>query len=117
MKFLLDESADARFARYLVEHGHDVATVITDYPLSLPDKELLALAHAQGRVLITNDRDFGELVFRDRSPHSGVILFRLTTTAYAAKLVRLATILADYADRLNQFLVVTDNRIRVRQRP
>lgn len=114
MKFLLDESADSRLASYLTDLGHDVTVIARDYPHALSDQEVLAIAQAEGRILIANDRDFGELIFRQNLPHSGVILFRLRTTALSAKLSRLEYVLAHYADRLNEFIVVTDQRVRVR---
>lgn len=115
MRFLLDESADTRLADYLTELGHDATTVAHHHTASLGDSEVLAIAHGEGRILITNDRDFGELVFRRQEPHSGVILFRLRTTRLAAKIDRLHYVLSRYADRLNEFIVVTDRRVRVRQ--
>jgi predicted nuclease of predicted toxin-antitoxin system len=68
MRFLLDESADARLAPCLRGLGHDVTRLTVDYPAGLPDPRVLAIAAAEGRVLLTNDRDFGELVFPRRRP-------------------------------------------------
>lgn len=114
MKFLLDESADSRLASYLTNRGHDVTIIARDYPQALSDQEVLSIAQHEGRILIANDRDFGELIFRQCLPHSGVILFRLRTTALTAKLSRLEHVLTHYSDRLNNFIVVTDHRVRVR---
>src|SRR4051812_45881700 len=77
MKFLLDENVDARLKTHLTQLRHDVTRVGLDYPRGLPDRDVLSTAQAEGRVLITNDLDFGELVFRLRLPHQGVILLRL----------------------------------------
>lgn len=66
MKFLVDESADARLAGHLKTLGHDATTVARDYSPSLEDSDVLAIARREDRILITNDRDFGELVFRHR---------------------------------------------------
>lgn len=115
MKFLIDESADARLASYLTSLGHDATTVAGDYSPALLDREVLAIAQREQRVLITDDRDFGELVFRFQHPHSGVILLRLGTTSLAVKIERLDHILTAYADRLDQFLVITERAVRVRQ--
>jgi hypothetical protein len=60
MRFLLDENADARLVSYLTDQGHDVTQIATDYPSGLPDEQVLSLAHQEGRILITNDKDFGE---------------------------------------------------------
>lgn len=96
MRFLLDESAGARLAAYLTREGHEVTTIARDYAQGLTDRAVLAIAHAERRILITNDRDFGELVFRERQPHSGVILFRLTSVDLGSKIARLADLLARY---------------------
>jgi predicted nuclease of predicted toxin-antitoxin system len=76
VRFLLDENAEARIAAFLLGRGHDATRVGHDYPAGLPDEAVLALAYEESRVLITNDRDFGELVVRERRPHAGVILVR-----------------------------------------
>jgi predicted nuclease of predicted toxin-antitoxin system len=118
VKFLLDESAEFRIAGFLESDGHDVTAIAHDYPASLEDPDVLELARTEQRVLITNDRDFGELVFRRHLPHAGVIYFRvpLDTTA-EQKIAWLQRILAELADRLDQFIVVEPHRIRVRRSP
>ncbi len=114
MRFLLDENVDLRLRPFLASIGHDVAAVATDYQTSLPDQAVLALAYQEGRILITNDRDFGDLIVRERQPHMGVIFFRLTTTAVTVKRDRLSDVLRDYPDWLDRFLVVTERTVRVR---
>ena len=76
---------------------------------------MLAIALREQRVLITNDRDFGELVFVQHQPHAGVIYFRLTTTRLSAYVTRMNEVLAHYSDQLDAFLVVTDRTVRVRK--
>lgn len=114
MKFLVDESSDARSAAYLNSLGHDATTVARDYASSLADSDVLTIARNEQRVLITNDRDFGELVFRLEQAHSGVIFLRLNTTSLATKIERLNHIINHYSDRLDQFFVVTERTVRVR---
>jgi predicted nuclease of predicted toxin-antitoxin system len=72
MKFLLDESADYPLAQFLRDVGHDVTAIAHDHPHALKDAEVLKIAVSERRVLIINDRDFGELVFRRRLGHAGV---------------------------------------------
>jgi predicted nuclease of predicted toxin-antitoxin system len=116
MKFLLDQSTDARLLPYLKQLGHDVTRISSNYPHSLPDPEVLSLAQHEKRILITDDRDFGELVFRLQQPHAGVIFLRLGTYApLTLKTERLAYVLTHYTDQLDQFLVVTKDRVRVGQ--
>jgi len=115
MKFLLDQRSDARLVPDLRSHGHDATRIAADYPGGLPDPEVLAIAARESRILITDDRDFGELVFVQRQPHTGVIYLRLGEYAdLATKTARLAFVLDHYAERLDQFLVVTLRAVRVR---
>jgi predicted nuclease of predicted toxin-antitoxin system len=115
MKFLLDQSTDARLAAYLRNLGHDVTRIAADYPAGLLDPNILSLARAEGRILITDDRDFGEWVFRFKLPHAGVIFLRLGKYApLELKLARLSYVLTHYADQLDQFLVVKRQSVRVK---
>lgn len=105
-----------RVAPYLRRLGHDVTGIAVDYPASLPDDEVLAIAYREGRVLITHDRDFGELVFVRLQPHAGVILLRLgSRPRLTLTIARVTEVLSDHAHELGGFVVVTPDRIRVRQ--
>lgn len=114
MNFLLDESADFRLSSFLTRLGHNVTAIAHDYPNALSDREVLSIAH-QGRILITNDRDFGELVFKQHRQASGVIYLRLRIWRLGHVESRIQHVLTNYADRLSEFLVVTDSRVRVRR--
>lgn len=113
MRFLLDESADFRLASFLRSRGHDVTAIAHDYPQSLLDVDVLAIAVDEKRTLITNDRDFGEMVVREGLTHSGVVLFRLRSTALRVKLDRMTVVLESHADQLHRFVVVTDGSVRI----
>jgi len=117
MKFLLDENIDARLLPFLQALGHDVTSVAKDYFYGLFDEDVLAMAHQEHRILITNDRDFGELIFRQQLPHSGIILFRLAPNDADIDLrkKRLQHVLTNYADQLHHFLVVTQKSVRIRK--
>ena len=114
MRFLLDESADLLLAAYLDALGHDVTSIVRDHPRALNDKDVLEIARREQRVLITNDTDFGELVFRQRMPHPGVILIRLGAEDLSTKTVWLDRVVRDHRDRLAEFVVITDRGIRIR---
>ena len=117
MKFLLDENMDYRLAPFLEQLGHDVTAISVDYPHGLPDHEVLALAHKEQRILITNDAgDFGALIFQQHFPHSGVILFRLKAEQANIQLrkERLSYVLNKYIDQLHHFIVVTPHRVKIR---
>jgi hypothetical protein len=75
---------------------------------------VLALAHRHQRILVTDDRDFGELVFRGGRPHAGVIYLRLGIADLALRIDRLGYVLVNHASQLDRFLVVTREAVRVR---
>ena len=114
MRFLLDQSVDARLIPALRSRGRDAIRIGQEHPEGLSDPAVLALAQAGGRILITDDRDFGELVFRHRQPHAGVIYLRLGRYAdLSTKIARLAHVLEHYSEQLAQFLVVIRRAVRV----
>ena len=75
MRFLADESCDFTIVRVLRSAGHDVIAVAEAAPGAADDK-VIALAHKQRRILITEDKDFGQLVFAAAASNSGVIYVR-----------------------------------------
>jgi predicted nuclease of predicted toxin-antitoxin system len=72
VRFVVDESTGAAVVEYLRTAGHDVLAVAEMLPQA-DDADILARALTEGRILITNDKDFGDLTFRDGQPHSGVL--------------------------------------------
>jgi predicted nuclease of predicted toxin-antitoxin system len=117
MRFILDESVDIRVASYLRVLGHNTTVVARDYPASLPDYEILALARAEQRTVITNDRDFGELIFRRLNPGTGVLYLRLGTLDASGAVERIVEVLERYPGEITEYITVTPTRIRVRQLP
>lgn len=114
MKFLIDESVELKVADFLKTSGHNIEIISRDYPNALADQEVLNIAQTKKRILVTNDRDFGELIFKEKLPHSGVIYFKLGLAASAEDKIKwLKTILASYKDQLKQFIVVRKSGIKV----
>lgn len=112
MRFLVDECTGPAVARWLRDQSHDVFSVYED-ARGMHDADVLAKAYTERRILITNDKDFGERVFRDRSPHHGVILLRLDDEKPATKVAVVERLLASYADRLeDQFVVASEHQVR-----
>ena len=99
----------------LTGRGHDVSSV-ADRDLRASDVEVLAMALKEGRVLITEDKDFGELVFVRGLPHSGII--RFVDMRVEEKVSAMRNLLDHEADSMCQgvLIVVTRTRVRVRQR-
>jgi predicted nuclease of predicted toxin-antitoxin system len=113
MRFLLDQSTDARLGVHFRSLGHDATRIGTEHPAGLSDRSVLAIAEREGRILITDDRDFGDLVVRSQQPHAGIIYLRLGPYAeLPIKIERLDYVLTHYATQLDQLLVVTLRRVR-----
>ncbi len=70
-------------------------------------------AFTEGWILVTNDKDFGEKVYRERRPHRGVVFLRLNDERSAVKIETLRRLLTDYGNRLEgRFVVVTERQVR-----
>ena len=112
MRFLVDECTGPAVARWLKEHGHDVFSVYDDAP-GIADTEVLRRAHEEDRILITNDKDFGGKIYRERRPHCGIVLLRLGDERSQNKIAVLRRLLEKCANRLpNQFVVATAKQVR-----
>jgi len=79
----------------------------------MDDSEIVKIAFDDNRILITNDKDFGEQVYRERKPHHGIILLRLDDERAKSKIEVLKRLLHSHADRLpDHFVVVTEQSVR-----
>ncbi len=79
----------------------------------IDDDRVIEIAQVEGRILITNDRGFGEKVFRERRPHHGVVFLRLANERAADKIRVLGQLLDQHSSALvNRFVVVTETRVR-----
>lgn len=115
MRFLVDECTGPSVARWLREQSHEVYSVYDD-ARGMPDDDILKKAHSENWILITNDKDFGDKVYRQKMPHNGVVLLRLQDERIAAKTAALRILLERYSDRLaDAFVVVTETQIRFAQ--
>ena len=111
MRFLADESLERSAVDVIRSLGHDVAWITEDQP-SLADEDVLARAGATDRILITADKDFGDLVFARGLPAApGVILLRINADAYARAAI-LAAALQTRDDWAAHFSVIDSKRIR-----
>lgn len=113
LRFLVDECTGKRLAILLENAGYDVVFV-GDWKPSASDDEVLEKAEKEGRILITDDKDFGELVFRLRRPSRGVILLRMSTTDPTRRFQLLEKILK-LIDVRGKFVVVRDDVVKLRE--
>ncbi len=112
MRFLVDESTGPWVAQWLREHGHEVFSVF-EQARGTDDEVIIQKAFAENWILITNDKDFGDKIFRAKTSHKGVILLRLDDERAAMKIGVIQQLLENYTDKLkNQFVVVTENTAR-----
>ena len=97
--------------------GHDVEAVAEWMPQALDD-QVIDYAYHERRILVTNDRDFGDKVYREGRPHAGILLLRLADDRAATKVRVITALLAAHSDHLaDRFVVVTERSIRIRSQP
>ena len=116
MRFLLDVcAASRRMQDALAAQGHDVLSALERNPRAT-DEELLALAMEEGRILVTEDKDFGELVFVRRLPHPCIVRFVEMTAA--EKVTAMRELIQQHPDLMSEgaLIVVTRTRVRIRRR-
>lgn len=74
---------------------------------------MLEKAHVEERILVTNDKDFGEKIYRDGKLHSGIILLRLRDQKASAKVAAVMGLLTYHSKRIeNAFVIVTEKEVR-----
>lgn len=114
MKFLLDVCAASRtLHKALIDLGHDVLSARDGYG-NASDESLLEIAYSEDRVLVTEDKDFGELVFLRGLPHPCIV--RLVELSVAEKADAIRDLIECHGDAMREgaIIVVTRNRLRIR---
>lgn len=112
MKFLADVNIKKRIVDFLCGAGHDVPW-LPDYDCQIDDASLLKLAFDEDRIVVTNDKDFGELNFLQRKRSAGIILFRIDEQNVRVKITILKNMLLKYPEKFsNHFVVIARKRIR-----
>jgi len=114
LKLLVDVGVGYRAETWLKGTDYDVKT-IRDINPRLDDSEILRLAVSEKRLIITMDKDFGELVYKSKLPHTGVLLLRLEDERSQIKIEVLEMILTNFSTKiLNKFSVFNGNKLRIR---
>ena len=112
MRFIVDECTGPALARWLRSEGHDAFSVF-EQARGISDNVIIRKAHNESRILITNDKDFGELAYRKKKQHCGIILLRLSDERSKTKIDTVKQLLKSYSDKLtNAFVVVTEDQVR-----
>ncbi len=117
MHFLIDESCDAVFLRALREAGWNVLSVSERCP-GEADSEVIALACRDTRILVTEDKDFGQLVFASGRGHCGVILLRYPFPLAERMAAALVVLVREHGNTLaGAFVVLRPGSARITPSP
>jgi predicted nuclease of predicted toxin-antitoxin system len=117
VKFLVDESSGQSIVSCLRALGHDVASVQEESP-GIEDGEVCEWANRDQRIIVTNDKGFSELIFRERIPNRGIILLRLRNETAVNRIRVISKLLAGYQDRIrDHFVVASETSVRIRPLP
>lgn len=115
MKVVADEGIESKIVAVLRENNFQVLYIAELFP-SIPDEKVLQIALKEVAILLTKDKDFGELVFKQKLPHKGIVLVRLSenmTSADKAKIVLRA--FQKYSEEFEfHFSVIDEEFIRIR---
>jgi predicted nuclease of predicted toxin-antitoxin system len=117
MRFLADENVSRLVVERLRGAGFDVMSIV-ETRSGTTDADILVTADREDRILITEDRDFGELVVRQRLAVRGMILLELDRLSNATEASVVAEIVSAHAVKLSgNLLVIEPARVRVRPLP
>jgi predicted nuclease of predicted toxin-antitoxin system len=119
MRFLADMGVDSRVVSWPRGQGHDAKHLREEGLHRMPDGGIFAKALAEDRVVLTFDLDFAEIAALSRGAKASVVVFRLHNTRTRHVIDRLAAVLADSAESLEEgaVLVVEESRHRIRRLP
>jgi predicted nuclease of predicted toxin-antitoxin system len=114
-RFLIDESCGKKLYIFLKENKIDVLFV-GDLFHGIEDKFILEFAEKEDRILITDDKDFGELIFRLGKPTAGVIFLRLKNNFVENRQKYIIEIIKKFNKNLkNHFIIVTESKVRIKK--
>ena len=115
MKFLADENFEPQFVERLRSEGYEVI-FLEEYEAGIEDGRMLEIAVRENAVVITNDKDFGELVFRHSQNSKGVILLRLYDLRLAERIkITIKAIRERGAELENAFTVISKHSVRIKK--
>ncbi|MBI5814805.1 MAG: DUF5615 family PIN-like protein [Nitrospinae bacterium] len=117
MRFLADECCDASIAEALRRAGHDVLAVKHLLP-GAPDEDVIALAIRENRILLTEDKDFGQLVFASGKDNIGVIFLRYPHGARKRIIMEVTGLISEKGEKLSGvFVTAQPGKIRISGKP
>jgi predicted nuclease of predicted toxin-antitoxin system len=117
MKIKLDENLPARLLPILKNHGHDVHTVADEQLNGRTDAEIWQAVNVEGRFLITQDLDFSDTRKFAPGTHAGLLLLRLREPGAHALTEAVTAVAAEVHNWRGCFVVLTENKIRIKRPP
>ena len=114
MKFLTDVNASGTLARWLIQQNHDVVKVSEKNP-RMTDEEILSWAMSENRIIVTTDKDFEEMIWRQGKPHCGVL--RMENLPRRERLELMQDVLDRHSDDLEvgAIVIASSTKFRVRK--
>lgn len=113
LKFMIDVGVGKKVEQWLGEQGYDVKTVRSFAPKA-EDVEILKIAESESRIVVTMDKDSGELVYRSGKAHAGVLILRLEDATGNEKADVVKKILSEHSDKIHgRFCVFQAGRLRI----
>lgn len=117
MRFLVDECTGSGVAKWLRNQGYEVFSVF-DEARGISDEQIIKKVWIENWILITNDKDFGEKIYKEKREHKGVILLRLQDQRLLIKIEILEKLLRKYYNQLaDNYIVVSETKIRFAHKP
>jgi predicted nuclease of predicted toxin-antitoxin system len=114
-KWVVDESVDFRIVTRLRELGYEVEAITETHP-GIPDEEVLKRANEMQAILITEDKDFGELSYRLKKANHGIELIRMSGLGIEDKILKIAGVLENFDEELaGKFTVISKDKIRIKE--
>lgn len=115
MKFLIDIGVGKSVEEWFKTNGYDVKSV-RDIDSRAKDADILKLATSEGRMVLTMDKNFGELVYKCGMHHSGVLILRLEDAKREEKIEVISRIMSNFSGNMkNKFCVFQNGKLRVRE--
>jgi predicted nuclease of predicted toxin-antitoxin system len=115
LRLLIDVGVGYLVEEWLRDNSFDIVAV-RDLDCTMPDDVILEKAVADNRLVVTMDKDFGELVFQSGKLHAGVLLLRLETETSAEKIAVISRILSSFSEEIEgHFCVYQRGRLRIRK--
>lgn len=115
-RFLVDVGVGKKVEEYLCQQCYNVKAV-RDIDATMDDDKIIKLAQNENRIIITMDKDFGELVYNQGLSHCGILLLRIKDADSKQKVKVITIIMENHQDKLkNNFCVYQGNKFRVKQK-